>query len=240
VTRTIDLNCDLGESPDRLRDGTDLALLDVVSSANVACGGHAGDEDTMAAVAHAAIERRVAIGAHPGYPDPANFGRVSIPMPPQRIESCVLEQTQTLQRIARAAGGRVTHLKPHGALYHDAMHNPEIARAIGDAARRADPALVLVAMAGSSALELWRSQGIRVAGEAFADRTYEPDGTLRARSRDGALITDPDLAAAQALRLVQHGTAQTLCVHSDTPSALAIAREVRAHLEHAGVRIAAL
>lgn len=249
MTLTIDLNCDLGENPDRIRDGTDVELLDVVSSANVACGGHAGNEFTMTSIVRAALERRVAIGAHPGYPDPRNFGRVSMPMSPEHLETCVREQTLALVHIAQAAGGRVGHVKPHGALYHDAMHNPDIAAAIGDAILRVDPKLVLVAMTGSAALAVWRTQGLHVAGEAFADRAYEPDGTLRSRSQHGALISDPKLAAAQALGFVRDGipqpTAQpvrpqTLCVHSDTPNAMVIAGAVRSQLESAGVRIAPL
>lgn len=246
ATLTCDLNCDLGENDQRVRDGTDLLLLDIVTSANVACGGHAGDTFTMTAIARAALERRVAIGAHPSYPDRPNFGRISIPMTPAQIEQSVRSQILDLARIVESLGARLSHVKPHGALYHDAMHDPAIGTAIAAAVLCVDPALVLVAMSGSEVLSAWRAQGLRVAGEAFADRAYEPDGSLRSRSLPGALITDPAAAAAQAIRFVRDGVPhdpaplrpQTICVHGDTPSAVLIACAVRSQLESAGVRVA--
>lgn len=226
--RTIDLNCDLGESPERLGDGTDLALLDIVTSANIACGGHAGDEETMREMARAALGRGVAIGAHPSYPDRANFGRVSIPMSIAVLEASIFEQIAAMDRVTRTIGGRLRHVKPHGALYHDAMTNPKVAAAVASAVVRVGPGLILVAMADSPMIPVWRAQGLQVATEAFADRSYEPDGSLRKRTLPGALITDPRLAAEQALSLARCAVPpDTLCIHSDTEGAVAIARAVR-------------
>jgi UPF0271 protein len=235
--RWIDLNCDLGESAQRRDDGTDLALLGIVTSANIACGGHAGDERTMLATALAALDRGVAIGAHPGYPDRDNFGRVRVKMTEAGITGTVFEQIAAMDRVVRSIGGRLSHVKPHGTLYHDAMGSPSIARAIGEAARRIDPGIVMVGMAGAPAIRVWRESGFRTAEEAFAERAYEPNGTLRKRTLPGALITDPSAAAAQTVRLALAGAAQTLCVHSDTPAAVAIARAVRKGLEDAGIHL---
>jgi UPF0271 protein len=244
TVRSIDLNADLGEDPHALAAGLDAALLDVVTSANVACGGHAGDETTMRAVVRLARERGVAVGAHPSYPDRAGFGREPMDLPPEEIEVAVAEQIAVLGNIARAEGVKLTHVKPHGALYHAAARSTQgrasVTHAIARAAARWSRELVLVGQAGSPALAVWRAHGFRVAGEAFADRAYEPDGSLRPRSQAGALLTDPALAAAQAVALAQAGTAETLCVHGDTPGAPAIARAVRAALLSAGIRTAAL
>ncbi|MEK6703349.1 MAG: 5-oxoprolinase subunit PxpA [Planctomycetota bacterium] len=239
--RSIDLNCDLGESPERLRDATDFALLDVVTSANIACGGHAGDEETMRKTAEAALARGVAIGAHPSYPDRENFGRVSMPMSIVALEASVFEQIAAMDRVARSIGGELRHVKPHGALYHDAMTNPKVAAVVASALNRVNSSLILVAMAGSPMIPAWRAQGLQVASESFADRTYEPDGSLRKRTLPGALITDPSLAAEQALRLARGTTPpDTLCIHSDTGGAVAIAGEVRSQLAAAGITLAPL
>ncbi len=244
----IDLNCDMGESPVRLADGTDLALLDVVTSANIACGGHAGDDHTMRETARAAFARGVAIGAHPSYPDPANFGRVSMHMPIAALEATIFEQISALDRIVRSIGGggdQLRHVKPHGALYHDATTSPQVAAALAAAVARVNLDLILVAIAGSPALDLWRAQGFRAVAEAFADRTYEADGTLRSRTLTGAVITDPEIAARQAVRLAMAaGTSGavpgTLCIHSDTPHSLAIAKAARAALIAAKITVAPL
>ncbi len=245
--RSIDLNCDLGESPERAADGTDLALLDAVSSANIACGGHAGDESTMAETVRAAISRGVAVGAHPGYPDRARFGRFELDMTVEEIEAAVFEQFSALDRVVGALGTHLRHVKPHGALYHAAMARPPVAEALARAAARVSGGLILVGQAGTAALGVWRGQGFRVAAEAFADRRYEPDGSLRARTLPGALLTDPAEAASQALRIARgqgvvacDGTiiplrADTIGVHGDTPGAVAVVRAVRAGLEQAGV-----
>jgi len=243
VTRTIDLNCDLGESADPAQVATDLALLEIVTSASVACGGHAGDDASMAATVEAALARGVAVGAHPGYPDRANFGRNALSLTPGEVERSVFDQVAALDRTARTLGTRLAHMKTHGALYHKAMRDEPTARAIAEAVQRAGPSLVMVAMPGTTALRLWRAAGFTVATESFADRAYEPSGALRPRTEPGALITDPAAAAAQAVRLVSNLPAAdgpfTLCIHSDTPHAVMIAAAVRAGLETEGVRFAA-
>jgi UPF0271 protein len=245
---TVDLNCDLGESTDPAQHATDLALLEIVTSANIACGGggHAGDDSTMAATVEAALARGVAIGAHPGYPDRANFGRVALDMTPTEIEASVFEQITSLDRIVHDLGGprgaRLAHIKTHGALYHRAMSDEVTASAVAAATRRINPSLLMVAMPSTLAMRVWQELGFTVATEVFADRAYDPDGSLRSRTLPDALITDPQAAATQALALVNtHGPASsplTLCIHSDTPHAVTIAAAVRAALEHTGVRIA--
>lgn len=248
----IDLNADVGELPERLIDGSEAALLRCLSSANVACGGHAGDAASMAAVARLCRELHVALGAHPSYPDRANFGRRRLPMTPAEIVDSVAAQVQKLAAIATAAGVELTHLKPHGALYHAAAEDEAVAEAVALAAAQNSRALVLVGRAGSRGLEIYRAAGFRVAAEAFADRRYEPDGTLRARDRPGALLTDPADVAAQALSILNEGSvrtesgercalqADTLCLHGDTPGAEHLAAALRRRLESAGVRVAPL
>lgn len=247
--RTIDLNCDLGERDEAIRDGTDEALMEIVSSASIACGGHAGDEATMEASIAAALRHGTAIGAHPGYPDRERFGRVALRAAPEEIERFVEQQVRALAGIASRLGAALHHVKPHGALYHEAMSDPVIAEAIARAVLRIDRDLSLLGLAGSSTLELWRGMGLRVASEAFADRRYERDGTLRSRDHDDALITYPTDAAEQAVRIARgEGVlsrdstvvairADSLCVHGDTQGAPVIAREVRTYLESAGFRI---
>ncbi len=215
----IDLNCDMGELEDALHEA---ALMEYISSANIACGGHAGDEATMERTVRLALLRGVAIGAHPGYPDRANFGRLEIPMAAADIEQSVFQQIQRLDAVVRRLGAAIVHVKPHGALYNVAVRNAEVARAIGRGVARWNPDTTLFGLARSPMLEVWRGMGLAVAGEGFADRRYEPDGTLRSRQLPGALITDPREAAAQALRLAREGHAQTICVHGDTPGAVAI------------------
>jgi UPF0271 protein len=233
--RTCDLNCDLGESPDAL--ATDALLLELISSANIACGGHAGNTQTMTTIVKLAARLNVAIGAHPSYPDRANFGRTSLDITPQALEASIREQITTLHNICMLHGTCITHIKPHGALYHDASASPAVADAIARAAHSINPSLPLIAQARSPAARQWHSQGLTVLEEAFADRTYEPDGTLRARSLPGALLTDPDDAAQHALQLIHTFNPATLCIHSDTPSAISIARAVRAAFETAGIQV---
>ncbi len=229
----IDLNCDLGEDPARIADGRDLALLDIVTSANIACGGHAGDESTMRAIVRAAHARGLKIGAHPGYPDRANFGRIEMRMEISDLRCQISDQITSLARIVRSEGAALHHVKPHGALYHAAMTSPEIARALADAAASVDGSLVLVGLCGAPALNVWRSIGFTVYAEGFSDRRYAADGSLRPRSEPDALITDPNEAAEQAVRVARTG-ADTICLHSDTPNSLEIAKAVRTGLEAAG------
>src|SRR5690606_14630546 len=207
---------------------------DCVSSANVACGGHAGDADTMAAVVGLCRARGVAVGAHPSFPDRARFGRVDLDLPAKDIEAAVHAQGATLARSARAQGAALRHVKAHGALYHAASRSPEIADAVAAGARAACGDIVLVGQAGSAAVRRWRALGLHVRAEAFADRRYEAGGALRARDLPGALLCDPQEAAAQAVRLARGEgvvaadgtvislTADTICLHGDTPGALAI------------------
>jgi UPF0271 protein len=220
----IDLNCDVGELEDAAHEA---ALLDCITSANIACGGHAGDDSTMERTARLALARNVRIGAHPSYPDRANFGRVEIAMSAVEIENAVREQIDRLDAVVRRLGGQIAHVKPHGALYNVAARHGETARAIGRAVLQWNPRATVFGLAGSPALALWREMGLPVAAEAFADRRYEPDGSLRSRALPGALITDPRQAAAHALRFARAGTVQTICIHGDTPGAVAILRACR-------------
>jgi 5-oxoprolinase (ATP-hydrolysing) subunit A len=220
----IDLNCDMGELDDAAHEA---ALMEHVTSANIACGGHAGDDATMVRTVRLALARRVRIGAHPGYPDRANFGRIELPMTAAAIADTVYEQIIRLDAIVQRLHGAIVHVKPHGALYNVAVHNAEVARAIGEGVARWNRSVPIFGLADSPMLAVWSAMGLAAIGEAFADRTYEPDGTLRSRQLPGALITDPQKAAAQALRLARKGRAQTICVHGDTPGAVAILKACR-------------
>jgi UPF0271 protein len=227
---TIDLNCDMGELEDAAHEA---ALMEHITSANIACGGHAGDEATMERTVRLALARGVRIGAHPGYPDRANFGRLEIPMTAGEIAQTVADQIRRLEAVVVRLGGRIVHVKPHGALYNVAVKNAEVARAIGEGVARWDRAVPIFGLAASPMLEVWRDMGLTPIGEAFADRRYEPDGTLRNRKFADALITEPAAAAAQALRLAREGKAQTICVHGDTPGSVEILRACRAALAEA-------
>jgi len=221
---TIDLNCDMGELEDAQHEA---ALMESITSANIACGGHAGDEATMERTARLALERGIRIGAHPGYPDRANFGRIEMPMSAAEIEATVRQQIERLDAVVRRLGGEIVHVKPHGALYNVAVRNEAVARAIGAGIAHWNPKTTVFGLAGSPMLDWWREMGFTVAAEGFADRRYEPDGTLRPRKFPDALITDPQAAAAQAVRLAREGVAQTICVHGDTPGAVEILKACR-------------
>jgi UPF0271 protein len=227
----MDLNCDMGELEDAEYEA---ALMDYITSANIACGGHAGDEATMARTARLALERGVRIGAHPSYPDRANFGRLEMELADQDIERTVREQIERLDTVVRRLGARITHVKPHGALYNVAARQERVARAIGRAVAAWNPGTTLFGLLGSPCLDWWRGMGLNVAAEAFADRRYEPDGSLRNRKFADALITVPREAAGQAARFARDGKAQTLCVHGDTPGAVEILKAVRAALASGG------
>src|SRR5262249_27752941 len=217
----IDLNCDMGELEDSAHEA---ALMEHITSANIACGGHAGDEATMERTTRLAIARGVRIGAHPGYPDRANFGRYAREMAPEAIAATVHQQIARLDAVVRRLGGEIVHVKPHGALYNVAVKNAMVAEAIAQGVARWNPAIPIFGLAASPMLDVWRGMGMSVVGEAFADRRYEPDGTLRSRKFPDALITDPKEASAQAVRLAKEGKAQTICVHGDTPGAVDILR----------------
>jgi UPF0271 protein len=228
----VDLNCDMGEQEDAAHEA---ALMEYITSANIACGAHAGGEAIMERTARLAIERGVRIGAHPGYPDRANFGRLEMPMAPAEIETVVLEQIARLEAIVTRLGGAIVHVKAHGALYNVAVRNRQVAQAIGRAVAKWNPQARLFGLAGSPMLEVWRGMGLPVAAEAFADRCYEPDGSLRNRKLPGALITDAEAAARQAVQLARGAGADTICVHGDTPGAVGILKACRAALAEAGL-----
>jgi 5-oxoprolinase (ATP-hydrolysing) subunit A len=238
MEKTIDLNCDIGESYGAWRMGDDVALLDLVSSANIACGFHAGDPSTIDATVCAAAQRGVAIGAHPSYPDLAGFGRRSMDISADDIESGVLYQIGALTAFVDSYGAKLHHVKPHGALYNDASRNEALAKAVARAVARADVPLTLVGLPGSALLAAGREAGLATAAEGFCDRAYEPDGSLRSRTRKGALISDPDQCARQAVELASGGRVQTLCIHGDTPGAASIALAVTTALRDAGFTIA--
>ena len=228
----FDLNCDLGELDDA---ALEARLMEHITSANIACGGHAGDEATMERTIGLALERGVKVGAHPGYPDRANFGRVDLALTEAEIEDTVARQIERMEAVASRLGAAIVHVKPHGALYNRAVRDHAVARAIGTSVRgrltggSASP--TMVGLAGSSMLEVWRELGLRVAAEGFADRRYEADGTLRSRQLAGALIEDPAEAAAQAVRLARAGVVETISVHGDTPGAANILRACRTALQ---------
>ena len=236
----IDLNADVGESFGAWRMGDDQAVLGFVTSANIACGFHAGDPLTIDATIRAAAQRNVAIGAHPSYPDLHGFGRRSMAVSEEEIEAGVLYQLGALWALVRANGATMRHVKPHGALYNDAARNAALAAAIARAVARFDRKLVLVGLPGSTLLAAGEQAGLRTAAEGFCDRAYEPDGSLRSRDKLGAVFTDPAQAAAQALELARGGRVQTLCIHGDTPGAAKIAAAVRDALRKAGISIAPL
>ena len=230
----VDLNADLGEA------AGEEPLYALVSSANVACGGHTGDAESMRRAIRLAQAHGVAIGAHPAYPDREAFGRRSVAISTEALAAALAEQIRDLVRLAKEAGARITHVKPHGALYNDAARDPRIAAAVADGVRRVSDELLLFGLAGSSALGSWAAAGLRTAAEGFADRGYRGDGTLVPRSEPGALLLDPQLAAVQAVALVRSGRVETLCVHSDTPGAVAILAAVRRLFADEGIDVASL
>ncbi len=216
----IDINCDMGEIPEAIADGSQEALMPFLSSVNIACGGHAGDTETMRATIQQARRWNLALGAHPSYPDRANFGRLPMAMPLAEIADTVCRQVSAFATLAKD----VHHVKAHGALYNAAAVNESIAAAIAEGVARWSKDVILYGLAGSSMLGVFIEAGFPVAAEAFPDRRYEPDGTLRSRTFPDALITDPQEALEQARGMIAAGKAQTLCIHGDGPTALEIAR----------------
>jgi 5-oxoprolinase (ATP-hydrolysing) subunit A len=236
----IDLNADVGEGFGTWPMGADEALIPIVTSVNVACGFHAGDPLVIDRTIRLALAAGVAIGAHPGYPDREGFGRRDLAMSADELEAAVLYQVAALAGMVAAAGGRLRHVKAHGALYNRAAVDPAVAEPIARAVRRLSADLVLVGPPDSALLGAGAVAGLRTAAEGFADRAYEADGSLRSRRLSDAVHTDPDVAAAQAVALAADARYATLCVHGDTPGAAAIASAVRAALEAAGHRVTAL
>ncbi|MEV6026763.1 5-oxoprolinase subunit PxpA [Streptomyces sp. NPDC052036] len=247
----IDLNADLGEGFGRWRLTDDERLLSVVTSANVACGFHAGDAATMRRVCELAAERGVRIGAQVSYRDLAGFGRRAMDVPPAELAAEVAYQIGALEVFARAAGSRVAYVKPHGALYNRVVHDERQAEAVVDGVLLADAALPVLGLPGSRFLKVAEKAGLPVVTEAFADRAYTDEGTLVPRGEDGAVITEPDTVVGRSVGLARSGTvtarsgraipvrARSLCLHGDTPGAVDLARRVRAELEAAGVRVEA-
>lgn len=244
---TIDLNSDLGEAFGPWTMGDDAAMLAVVSSANIACGGHAGDPETMYATCRTAVDHGVVIGAHPGYSDREGFGRRVIPMSPAEIGRMVVGQVGALRSIARLAGGEVRYVKPHGALGNLAAADPAVAAGIVEAVQAAFPGLAILAISGTRLEVVARAAGLEVYSEIFADRAYQPSGELVPRSQPGSVIHDADQAARRLLTFVETGRmevvgadpipldAHSICVHGDTPGAVGMARHIRERLVDAGL-----
>jgi UPF0271 protein len=248
----IDLNCDMGESFGNYRLGNDELLLDYVTSANIACGYHAGDPSVMRKTTRMALDKGVAVGAHPGYPDLQGFGRRDMDVTAEELHDMVVYQVGALLAIVRGEGGMLEHVKAHGALYNAAQRNHELAEAIAHAVVSVDPSLILLGLPDRELVSAGQKAGLRTANEAFADRSYEPDGTLSSRRQEGAVIADPDSAAEQCIGIVRQGVvrtregaevhiaADTICLHGDNPRAPEFARAIRTHLEQAGIRVASL
>lgn len=247
--RRIDLNADMGESYGPWRMGEDAGLMEVITSANIACGGHASDPQTMFATLSLARDKGVLIGAHPGYADREGFGRRIIPMSMAEIERMVAAQIGALMGVAALAGAKVRYVKAHGALGNFAADDRGVADAVARAAKAIDPSLALLAISGTEIEPAGRAAGLRVISEIFADRAYTANGRLMPRSRPGSVLHDPAQIAARMVDAVATGmmpteggpiklNAESICVHGDTPGALVAARSVRAALEAAGVTLA--
>lgn len=232
---TVDLNCDMGETPGNQPGSPDELLLPYVTSANIACGFHAGDASSMQMTVQAALNHGVAIGAHPGLPDLQGFGRQERPLSPAEAYQLTLYQIGALHGFVRAAGGKLHHVKPHGALYNMAARDAELAAAIVAAMYDFDATLVLYALAGSEMIHAALARGVAIASEGFIDRTYQTDGTLTPRTHPHALITDMQSIIEQSLILSEK--VDTLCIHSDGPHAIEVIREVRRSLTQAGIQI---
>jgi UPF0271 protein len=247
---TIDLNCDMGESFGAWRMGDDEAVMPFVSSVNIACGFHAGDPTTMWRTVEAAARHRLAIGAHPGYPDLQGFGRREMRCSPQEVYDMVLYQIGALAAFAQAAGQKLRHVKPHGALYNTAARDAKLAEAVAQAVRAFDASLVLYGLAGSVMISEAQKLGLRVAHEVFADRTYQADGSLTPRSQPNAMQETVSNSVRQVLSLAQHGQAtatdgtvirlpaDTVCIHGDGPNAVATAEAVYNALRENGIGVA--
>jgi UPF0271 protein len=249
---TIDLNADLGESFGPWTMGHDEALMPNITSANVACGFHAGDPSVMRRTIRLAKQHGVAVGAHPGFPDLAGFGRREMSLATAELEDLVLYQVAALAGVAAAEGVRLQHVKAHGALYNMAARDTALARAIAKAVAAFDRTLILMGLPNSALLREGEAAGLRVAAEVFADRTYEADGSLTARRIPGSVIHDPARVVTRVVEMVASGLvtatdgtvvalrADTICLHGDTPGAADLARAVRAALDAAGIKVAAL
>lgn len=245
----IDLNCDMGEGFGVYRIGNDQELMRCITSANIACGFHAGDAASIRETIQLAIKHNVAIGAHPGLPDAAGFGRREMAITPKEAYEMTVYQLGAVYAFAKTEGSRVAHVKPHGALYNMAAKSKKLAEAIAEAVYKVDPQLLLFGHSGSELIRAGAAIGLRTVNEVFADRSYEADGSLTPRSVEGAVIADPSHAAERAVRLIREGTvrsrqgtdialqADTVCVHGDTPGALEHVLRLRAAFEQAGIAV---
>lgn len=245
----VDLNCDIGEGFGVYRTSPDSELMKYITSANIACGFHAGDAATIRRTVKLALEHGVAIGAHPGLPDLAGFGRRVMGITPEEAYEMTVYQLGAVQAFAKSEGGAVAHVKPHGALYNMAVGNRQLADAIAEAVYKVDPSLLLFGLAGSELIHAGKAIGLHTINEVFADRTYESDGSLTPRGVAGAVITDASRAAEQAVNMIKNGEvitrqqsglilkADTVCVHGDTPGALEHVKQLREALEAEGIAV---
>ena len=249
MTFKVDLNCDMGESFGVYRMGNDEAIMDFITSANIACGFHAGDPATMRKTVQLALEKNVGIGAHPGLQDLVGFGRRNLSLSPQEAYDLIIYQIGALSGFVQAEGGRMQHVKAHGALYNMAAQNAGLSEAIAEAVYKIDPELILFGLSGSELVKAGEKIGLRTAGEVFSDRTYQSDGSLTPRSQPNALITDTATALEQVIRMVkqqkvmsvqQHDIqlkADTICIHGDGATALDFASAISSSLADAGIDI---
>lgn len=248
--KTIDLNADVGEGTGAASVAADAELLRLVSSANISCGAHAGDADTIQQVIEHAISTGCALGAHPSFPDRENFGRRELNLPPAVIQEFVTQQVAELKATAERLGGTLRHVKPHGALYNLAAHNEPVATAIVQGIKTVDPQLIVVGLAGGRLIDAAAAAGMQVAREAFADRAYQADGALAARSLSGSVHHDPERVVEQVRQILAGSVttldgsriqlhADTICLHGDTPGALEFARRIHTLLSQQGYSISA-
>jgi UPF0271 protein len=248
----VDINCDMGESFGAWTMGTDAEVMPNITSANIACGAHAGDPVVMRRTVRSAKAHRVAIGAHPGFADLQGFGRRELKADPAEVEDSLIAQIGALAAIARAEGVTMRHVKAHGALYNMAARDRVLADAIARAIKAFDSELIMFGLPNSPMIDAGRAAGLKVASEGFADRAYEPDGSLTPRSRPGAVVHDPALVVERAIRMVRDGVVltadgaaipmkiDTICVHGDTPGAPELTRRIRAGLEGSGIDVRSL
>ncbi len=246
---SIDLNCDMGESFGPWAMGNDTEVLPLITSANIACGFHAGDPATMRKTVAAALSHGVSLGAHPGLPDLVGFGRRNMDISPQQAYDIVVVQVGAMAATAASQGARLHHVKAHGALYNMAVGNLSLARALAEAVRDVDRSLVFYALASSDMAKVAEDVGLTVAHEVFADRSYQPNGSLTPRSRPEAMITDPQVSIRQVLKMAKDGCvtavdgtdvevrADTLCIHGDQPGAVVFAKAIRQALKEAGIEV---
>ncbi|MFN8009093.1 MAG: 5-oxoprolinase subunit PxpA [Terriglobia bacterium] len=247
--QSIDLNCDLGEGTGPAAEASDAQLFPLISSANIACGYHAGDVQSMRRSVSLALQHGVAIGAHPGTLDREGFGRRPMELSPEEVEKALIQQINTLDSLAREIGGEIRHIKPHGWLYNEASQNAALAKVMAKTIKSLNPRWILFGAAGSQLIAAARDAQLPYAEEAFADRSYESDGSLSPRSKPGSLLVDPDQAVQQCLSIILNGKvrttegsdqalhADTICIHGDNPSALPILKRIREIFSEHGIQI---